>query len=329
MKVPRQPEHQNVGGLLHVEVYVGAPVGQRPGGLLDLRDQAGLDVQDLRFLAEHGIDGKELLPDPLFHRTSDGCKLVPHVRGGGGAEPILAVHGPGGVVRGDRLPARQARDDHFIPPAVPAVGVSGTMPDHDRHVRLGHEPVALDTVAHGIGPEIAEIRRLDIMVDQAVGPEPIDDVLAEIPVPLFQGVLAVQPHAAEQSDVFDLAAPFEQLLHNQGDGHLAVAVRLHPALHAVGKPDNHFLRGAAHFPQRGEPERVFQGVLDGGVCVDFRGVHIGLPVTHDRCTVREFDGHLPVTIVEQNISHFLNSFPEYPLPTRMGPPRALFQPVKV
>ena len=104
---------------------------------------------------------------------------------------------------------------------------------------------------------------------------------------------------------------------------------LHPALYAVGEPDDHLLRGAAQFPQGGEAERVFQGMLDGGVRVDFRGVHIGLPVTHNRCTVREFDGHLPVTIVEQNISHFLNSFPEYPLPTRMGPPGALFQSVTI
>jgi hypothetical protein len=125
-----------------------------------------------------------------------------------------------------------------------------------------------------------------------------------IPIPLFQGVLAVQPHAAQQGDVFDLGAPLQQFLHDQGDGHLAVTLRLHPALHAVGEPDDHFLRGTAHFPQGGEPKRVFQGVLDGGVRVDFRRVHIGLPVTHNRCTVREFDGHLSVTIVEQNISHF-------------------------
>ena len=85
------------------------------------------------------------------------------------------------------------------------------------------------------------------MVGKSIGPEPINDILSQIPVPFLEGILAMKPAAAKQGNILNASTSLEEFLHNDGDRRLPVAIGLSPALYTVGKPDDNLLPRARQF----------------------------------------------------------------------------------
>ncbi len=75
------------------------------------------------------------------------------------------------------------------------------MADNDRKVCFRNQPITLDYIPQPIFSVITQIRRIGVMVDYSVRPELLNDLLAEIPLPLFPGVFPVKPHRAEKGYV--------------------------------------------------------------------------------------------------------------------------------
>ena len=73
------------------------------------------------------------------------------------------------------------------------------MTDDDGQVRFGDQAIALHAVAHRVGAEVEEVGRLGVVIDETVRPEAVDDVAAQVLVPLLERVLAMKPHRAEQA----------------------------------------------------------------------------------------------------------------------------------
>jgi hypothetical protein len=67
-------------------------------------ERAGVDREHVGVLADDRIHGEEFLAHAGLHGLGDGGELLAHAALGRGAEPVVAVHGLGAVVRGDRAP---------------------------------------------------------------------------------------------------------------------------------------------------------------------------------------------------------------------------------
>ena len=82
------------------------------------------------------------------------------------------------MMRGNRLPARKAGDNHFITAAVSAIRITRDVAKNNGDIGFRHQAVALNGIAHFVGAEITQIRSFNIMIDQTIRPKLIDDLLA-------------------------------------------------------------------------------------------------------------------------------------------------------
>ena len=130
----------SAGSLELVDHDLGAAFRQRPRGLLDLRDRARLDVEDLTELAKHRIDREEALADALLDGLADGLELVTHMRVDGPPEPIVPMHRVRVVMARDRGASRKTGDEHLVAAAEAAVGVGRAVADEHRDVGIERPP---------------------------------------------------------------------------------------------------------------------------------------------------------------------------------------------
>ena len=172
------------------------------------------------------------------------------------------------------------------------------MPDDDGQIGLGQQTVALDHIAHFILTVTAQIRRNGVMIHDAVRPEHINRLFPQVPVPFFQGVLTVQTHGAHQGDVLQFGACGQQILHDHGDGHLAVAGGLNPALDPVREADHHLLIRTTQFLERRKSQGIVQGPAHGRMGIHFRRIGVGFTVTHHRGAFRQIHCHMPVAVFQ-------------------------------
>ena len=94
----------------------------------------------------------------------------------------------------DGTPAGHAGDDHFVPAAVAAVWIAGAVADDNGHIGLRNQAVALNPVSHLILAQVEKIRCFAVIIQETIRIKLIDNVLTEIPIPIFQGIFAVQAH---------------------------------------------------------------------------------------------------------------------------------------
>ena len=196
MEIAGHAQHQDIRRVAHAHWDGRAALGQGPGGRFDRGYRPGLHVEDFTELTEHRVNREYLFPHPLLHRFADGLELMAHVLVLRAPQPVVTVHGRGIMVGCNGLPAGKAGDQHLGAAAESAIGIARAVPDQDHQVGIDQQAVALDAVAHRVLAEILQVGRFAVVIDQPSRVELIDDLLAQVPVEFFKGVLPMQADTA-------------------------------------------------------------------------------------------------------------------------------------